>query len=85
MSAQKLLPILSGRQGVVPLGMDIVFLDGQCLHLSVRNLLSDAVGSTYEVRSYPKPGQRRGGAQMVENGFVAVERSTRPVLAHLTE
>ena len=59
--------------------------DGKLLHLGIRDLLSLAVSFTYEVRSHPKTGRRRGGAQMVKNGVVAIQWPTCPVLTHFTE
>ena len=76
---------LSGFDGVVPFRHDAVRSDAQLSHLGVGDLDAGLVGLAHEVGAHTQSGGGAGGAQVVQDGLVAVEGAARPVLADFAE
>ena len=77
--------LLNGFDGVVPFRHDAVRSDSQLSHLGVGDLDAGLVGLPHEVGAHTQSGGGACGAQIFQDGLVAVEGAARPVLADFAE
>ena len=77
--------LLDGFDGVVPFRHDAVRSDAQLSHLGVGDLDAGLVGLPHEVGAHTQSGEGACGAQILQDGLVAVEGAARPVLADFAE
>jgi len=74
-----------GADGVVPLGEGVIFRDGQIPHLSISDFDSLLVAPLDQPSTDTKTRVGGGGAGVLEDRLVAIQRAGCPVFAEFTE